>query len=144
MIATLKRAIDSLMETLIDRIVLFTDYFIVQKHITLSETAMFAFSLSWTLWFVFVGVYVSEMALSRAIWATLFAMTTIAHFCSFFFKDIVGRAFVACAYAFVWCFLTLLSAYTGSVAPAVPTLFVFTFLSVFIAVRLFRERQQGQ
>jgi hypothetical protein len=139
-VETFKRGMDGLMNAIIDGIVAFTDYFVIKKHITLSETAMFAFSLSWTLWFIFVGVYVSEMALSRAVWATMFAASTTVHFFSFFFKDIVYRAFVASAYAVIWCFLTLLSAYTGSIAPAVPTLFVFTFLSVFVAVRLFRER----
>lgn len=138
---TLSRSFERLMESLIDGIIAFTDYFIIRKHVTLSETAIFAFSLTWTIWFMFMGVYVSEMALSRSVWVTLFAMTTLAHFISFFFDNITGRAYVACSYAVIWCFLTFLSAYTGSVAPAVPTLAVFTFLAVFIAVRLFRERQ---
>lgn len=129
------------MESLIDGIIAFTDYFILRKRVTLSETTVFIFSLSWTLWFIFMGVYVSEMALTRSVWVTLFSMTTTAHFLSFFFENIIGRAYVACAYAVIWCFLTFLSAYTGSIAPAVPTLAVMTFLSVFIAVRLFRERQ---
>lgn len=132
------------MEALIDGIIAFTDYFIIKKHVTLSETATFAFSLSWTLWFIFRGVYMSELALSRSVWITLFAMTTLAHFISFLFDNIIGRAYVACSYAVIWCFLTFLSAYSGLVAPAVPTLAVFTFLSVFIAVRLFRERQTQQ
>jgi hypothetical protein len=137
----LSRQFDRFMESLIDGIIAFTDYFIIKKHVTLSETAIFVFSFTWTLWFIFMGVYVSEMALSRAVWVTLFAMTTLAHFISFFFENISARAYVACTYAVIWCFLTFLSAYTGSVAPAVPTLAVMTFLSVFIAVRLFRERQ---
>lgn len=130
---------DKFIDVIIDRIITFTDYFIVRKHVTLSEGALFAFSLSWTLWFIFMGVYISEMALSRAIWVTLFGMGTALHFASFFFKNIRGRAVVVCLYAFVWCFLTFLSLYTVSVAPAVPTLAVFTLLSIFIAVRLFRE-----
>lgn len=129
------------MESIVDAIVLFTDYFILQKKVTLSETTMFLFSFGWLLWFIFQGVYVSETALARSLWVTLFAMTTLAHLISFFFDNIIGRAYVACAYAVVWCFLTFLTAYTGSIAPAVPTLAVFTFLAVFIAVRLFRERQ---
>lgn len=137
----LSRSFERFMDSLIDGIIAFTDYFIVKKRVTLSETAIFMFSLTWTMWFLFRGVYVSEMALARSVWITLFAMTTTAHFFSFFFDNIIGRAYVACSYAVIWCFLTFLSAYTGSVAPAVPTLAVFTFLSVFIAVRLFRERQ---
>jgi CHASE2 domain-containing sensor protein len=143
-VETVKTGLRDLFAALLDTIEAFNDYFILRKHVTLSETTMFMFSLGWTLWFVFVGVYVSELALSRAVWATLFAMSTVAHFCSFFFKDIIGRAFVASTYAVLWCFLTLLSAYTGSIAPAVPTLAVFTFLSVFVAVRLFRERQNRE
>jgi hypothetical protein len=139
--AMLSRSFERFMESLVDGIIAFTDYFIIRKHVTLSETSIFVFSLSWTLWFIFMGVYVSEMALARSVWVTLFAMTTVAHFISFFFDNILGRAYVVCAYAIIWCFLTFLSLYTGSVAPAVPTLAVFTFLSVFIAVRLFREGQ---
>lgn len=141
---TLKKGIEDVFNALLDTIEAFNDYFILQKRVTLSETALFMFSLSWAVWFIFVGVYVSDMALSRAAWATVFSMSAIAHLGSFIFKDIFARAIIISVYAFTWCFLTLLSAYTQSTAPAVPTLFVFTFLSVFVAVRLFRERQQSR
>lgn len=143
MYVMIHRQFERLMDTVINGIVAFSDYFVLQKKVTLSETTMFMFSFSWLVWFIF-SAHVSEQALAQSVWITLFTMTTLAHLISFFCGSIIARAYVACAYAVVWCFLTLLSAYTSSVAPAVPTLAVFTFAAVFIAVRLFREQQQQQ
>jgi hypothetical protein len=143
-VQTLKTGLNGLFTALLDTIEAFSDYFILKKRVTLSETSLFMFSLAWTVWFVFVGVYVSEMAMSRAAWATVFALATISHLISFFIKDIIVRAFVVSTYAVTWFFLMLLSAYTGSIAPAVPTLLVCTYLAVFVSVRLFRERQNRE
>jgi hypothetical protein len=137
----LSRQFERLMESLIDGIIAFTDFFVIKQRITLSETGVFAFSLSWTLWFIFVGVYVSEAALTRSVWVTLFTATTVVHLLSFFLGSVITRAYIVSAYAGIWFFLTVLSAYTGSVAPAAPTLAVLTLWSIFIAVRLFREGQ---
>lgn len=143
-VATIKTGLRDLFAALLDTIEAFNDYFILKKRVTLSETSLFLFSLSWAVWFALVGVYVSEMAMSRAAWATVFIATTVIHLATFFFQNITGRAFIVSIYAVMWCFLTLLSAYTGSTAPAAPTLFVLTFLAVFVAVRLFRERGHSE
>lgn len=135
------RGFERVVEALVDGIERINDFFITKKKVTLTETMIFWFAFSWTAWFVIKGVYVSDEPVYRAIWVSLFAMMTIAHFVSFFFDDIIGRAYVACGYAFIWCFLAFLSAFTGSIAPALPTLLVFSMASVFIAVRLFRERR---
>jgi hypothetical protein len=133
-----------LVDLIVDRIVIFTDYFIVKKHVTLSETTLLCFSLAWSLWFIFRGTYVAEVTLGQEAWAVLFTVMATAHVVSFFFKNLLGRAAIATCYAVVWCFMTFFSFYTGSTVPAVPTLSVITFLSVFIAVRLFRDWKQSQ
>lgn len=134
----LKNGAQRLIENLLDTIVAFSDYFVIRKRVTLSETTLFFFSFSWAVWFLAEGVYVAEMALARSAWVTIFLMMTVAHFCTFLFDGIKARAYVVSLEATVFCFLALLTAYTGSITPAFPTLAVLTFLSVFIAVRLFR------
>jgi hypothetical protein len=135
-------AAERFVDMVIDRIIGFTDYFILTKHITLSETSLFSFSATWFLWICFAPGTSPEAALmSRASWATLFGIMTLSHFVTFFFADIMGRAMVSCVYACVWAFLFILTILAGSTAPAAPTLLVLTGMSVFIAVRLFRERR---
>ena len=143
-VQTVKTGLHDLFTALLDTIEAFSDYFILKKRATLSETSLFMFSAAWSFWFMFVGVYVSEQAMSRAGWTTVFAVTTVSHLISFFIKDILIRAFVVAAYAVTWFFLMLLSAYTGSIAPAAPTLLVCSFVAVFVSVRLFRERQNNR
>lgn len=135
---------ERVVDSLIDGILAFTDYFVTQKRVTLSETALFLFTFSWSVWFLFKGVYVSEMALGRSAWTAIFLMSAVAHFLAFLMEGTLCRAIVVSLYALIFCFLTLLSYYTGSTAPAAPTLAVETFLSVFIAVRLFREVKMSQ
>jgi hypothetical protein len=137
----LSDSFERLLESLIDGIVAFREYFVIGKKMSLSETTMFLFSLSWMIWFVVVQGHVSDVVLARSVWMTLFILTTAAHFISFLFHDIIVRAYVSAVNAVIWLCLTVLSYSAGSVAPAVPTLAVFTFLSVMIAVRLFRERR---
>lgn len=136
---TIKTGLRGLFEALLDTIEAFSDYFIFQKRVTLSEACLFWFSFAWTLWFICVGVYVSDSVMSRAAWTTVFMTSTTAHFFAFFAKGTKPRAYVISGYAVIWCFLTLLSLYTGSTAPAAPSLGVLTIMGVAVAVRLFRE-----
>lgn len=128
-----------LFDVIIDRIILFSDYFIVKKHVTLSETTLLVFNLSWLLWF-FVGVPEPEQILSRSLIITTLGFAGTFHFASFFIENRIGRALAAALYAFVWSFLMFVYFYSGEGAPAAPTLFVMMMLSVFICVRLVRER----
>lgn len=133
---------ERVVDSVIDGILAFTDYFVLRKRVTLSETTLFLFCLSWAIWFLFEGVYVADMALARSVWVTIFLMMSIAHLLAFVSDGIKARAWVVSLEATVLCFLALLTLYTGSIAPAVPTLAVMTFLGVFIAVRLFRGSTQ--
>lgn len=134
------QTLDKLVDLMIGRIVAFSDYFILEKRVTLSETTVFALSLTWLLWFVFGGTfYETDTPLSRLTWVLVFATTTVTHFTGFFFKTVIARAYVMCFHAFVWGFLCILALQTLSSPPAFPTLFVFTILSSMLAVRLFRE-----
>lgn len=131
-----------ILELVIDRILAFTDYFLVERRVTLSETTLFLFAVSWTVWFIFKNVAGLDAVLGKALLVSALGFMSTAHFFSFFFKDLLGRAIVACGYAFLYSFLMFVGIHAGDGAPSTPTLFVFMTLSVFIAVRLFRERQE--
>lgn len=131
---------DKLMESLIDSIMAFNE-FVVKKHVTLSELTMFLFSLGWTIYFL-LGGHISEEALPWSVWIALFTVITLSHVVAFTFEDIGVRAVLATVVAIVWLVLAVISGYTGATHPAVPTLATFTFLSLMIAIRLFRARQQ--
>lgn len=137
----LSNSVDRLIESLINGIEAFTEYFIIPKRLTLSETAMFLCSFSWLTYFLAVDVQIPEMVMDRTAWILLFALVSGAHLVSFLFHDFIVRAYVMGASAAIWLFLAILSVYYGALAPAVPTLAVFTFLSVMLTVRLFRERR---
>lgn len=139
-VATIRTGLSSLFTALLDTIEAFTDYFILERQISLSEAGLLMFSALWAIWFLFFGVYVSEMVLSRAAWTTAFLMSTVLHIASFFIKDTIGRGIAVSLYAIIWCFLMVLSALTGSIAPAVPTLLYATVIAVSVAIRLFKER----
>lgn len=139
--AMLADSLERLIESLINGIEAFTEHFIIPKRLTLSETAMFLCSFSWLIYFLVVNIQISEMVMERPAWIVLFAMVSGAHVVSFLFHDFIVRAYVMGASAAIWLFLTILSAYYGALTPAVPTLAVFTFLSVMLTVRLFRERR---
>jgi hypothetical protein len=135
---SLKRILDEIIE----RIVAISDYFIFKKHISLSEGALFAFAAFRTIWFLIFGVNQAsfDYLFSDAIWITVFAGLSLAHLASFFLRAVFCRGVVVFLYAWVWCFLTIIAGLNGTTAPAIPTLSVLTLLSIFIAVRLFREK----
>lgn len=141
MIRILERIIDSL----IDRIIIFTDYFIVKQHITLSETVLFAMSVIRTIWFGIFGVKMIEgqALVNHEAWFYVFFAAMLAHFVSFFFTNLIYRIIALVGVAFIWCFLGSLLLFAAVESPAVPTFLAFSALSVFIAVRLVREWRNG-
>lgn len=138
-------ALERFVDTIIDRIISFTDYFIVKQHITLSETLLFSMSVIRGFWFVIFGVNMiqGQPIVNHDIWAYVFVLLSVAHFISFFCSTLIYRIIVACLTAFVWAFLGSLLTYTTVSSPAVPTFWAFSMLSIFIAVRLVREWRNG-
>lgn len=130
-------------EVIIDGILAFTDYFIVKKHIKLSEAALFALMLLRSVWFTVFGVNIGPATapLSHEAWLPVFWLLTIAHLASFFIERLTFRIGVLIAYAIVWCFLAILVLLTAHTSPALPTFAVFSFVSGFIAVRLIGDWQ---
>jgi hypothetical protein len=129
-------------DAIIERIVAISDYFIFKKRISLSEAALFAFASFRTVWFLIFGVNQAswDYVFSDAVWITVFATLSLAHLASFFLRTVFFRGAVVFLYAWVWCFLAIIAGLNGTTAPAIPTLSVLTLLSIFIAVRLFREK----
>jgi len=136
---TTMKYLERLFDTIIDRIVLFTDYFIVHKKITLSETFLFVFNLCWAIW---LGLFASESTYNRiwtsGVWSIIFSITSLAHFVTFFYSPKL-RSFAVSLHAFVWCFLAILAIHSGTTSTAIPSLWMLSMLSVFVAVRLLRE-----
>lgn len=137
----LRTAFESFIDLLIDRIIQFTDYFIVIQKITLSETALFAFAVARFLWILIFGVAddAYDPVFGATVWSIIFGILVIAHFISFFSKRLMIRFYIMCTHAFIWCFLTILAAWSTTKVPVVPHLSVLAGLSIFIAVRIHRE-----
>ena len=136
---TTMKYLERLFDTLIDRIVIFTDYFIVHKKITLSETFLFVFSICWAIW---LALFAAESTYNRiwtsGVWSIIFSVTSLAHFATFFYSP-KARAFTVSLHAFVWCFLAILAMHSGTTSTAIPSLWMLSMLCVFVAVRLFHE-----
>lgn len=137
----LRQTFERMVDLLIDRIIQFTDYFIVVQKITLSEAALFGFSATRFVWIATVGVShdAYDPVFGTPIWVLVFGVLSLLHLVSFFSAYMMFRFYVMCLHAFVWCFLTLLAAWSGTTVPVVPNLAVITAVSIFIAVRLRRE-----
>lgn len=138
----IKNRFECFLESLLERIERISDYFICKKHISLSEGSLFAFALFRATWFACFGVENAnyDHVFGAFFWVCAFVALSAAHFAAFFLKNLKFRAFVVCAYALIWSFLMFIAAYSRTNAPAVPSFFVLTLLSIFIAVRLFREK----
>ncbi len=130
-------------EAVIDCVLAFTDYFVVRKHIKLSEAALFSLMFLRSVWFSVFGVNIGPTAapLSHEAWLPIFWLLTIAHLVSFFVRDLIWRIAVLVAYAAVWCFLAVLVLLSAHTSPALPTFGVFALISVFLAVRLIKDWQ---
>lgn len=132
----------TLLDTIIDAIVRFTDYYIVEKHITLSEGFLFTANLGRVIWFTIFGVQISVGGLiTHEMWMPIFWGLTIFHFLTFFLKDLRFRIASLLGYAFLWCFLAILLGFAQISSPGVPTFAVLSLLAVFIAVRLLRDNR---
>lgn len=128
---------------ILDFIIKFEDYFLIRKHITLSESALFMLSLGRCLWFTLFGVQMGSFSgpVTHAAWTPIFWMVTIAHFLSFF-GSLTVRIGAVILQAFLWSVLSILIAFGDYHSPALPTFIVFTFTAAFIAVRLMRDNRQ--
>jgi len=135
------RYVERIFNAMLDRIILFTDYYILKKKITLSESFIFAFSMVWALW---LAIFEAESTYNRIwtslTWSIIFAVISISHFVSFFFTPKL-RGFAVSLHAFIWCMLAMLAIYSGTTSLAFPSLAMLSMLSVFVAVRLLKERE---
>lgn len=132
---------DRLVEALIDGIISFTDYFIIQKHVTLSEGVLFALSFVRAVWFTAFGVNLGPMPgpLTHEAWTPVFWLLSVFHVIAFF-RSTTYRIVAMGLYGFTWCFLAILVALSTFSSPAFPTFMTFAVLSVFIAFRFARDR----
>lgn len=138
----LKTKFEDSFEAFIEWVEAFSNYFIIRKHISLSE-----FTLSWLAfalggWFAVFGAKNAnyEMILGAPFWASTFLILSAAHFAGFFARKTRVRAFICCGYALLWSFWMLIAVLSKTTAPAVPIFLVLTLFSIFIAVRLFRGK----
>lgn len=137
------RQVETLFEAVIDGIIAFTDYFIIRRHITLSEGILFALLTVRAVWFTIFGIDMGSITtpglLTHEAWTPLFWLLVIFHFIGFFQTNLLYRIIVVGLYAILWCFLGLLVAFSQYTSPALPTFMTFSLLSVFITVRLIRD-----
>lgn len=133
--------VETVMDLIIDRILQFTDYFIVVQKITLSESMLFSLAAFRFIWVSYFGVSNEnyDPVFGTFFWSLIFGALTTAHFLSFFSKKLTSRYYVLVAHSLVWCFITILAAWSGTIAPVVPTLAIITLTSIFITVRIYRE-----
>jgi hypothetical protein len=139
---TIRQRLEYLIDQLIERILDITDYFIVVKHITLSEWFLFALAFGHAAWFMFFGVVDAnyDYYFDTPFWTIVFSLISFCHFVGFFFKSLHVRIGAVYAHSFLWAFLTILAAYAKTGAPAVPRMIVFTLLSAILVVRLSSEK----
>lgn len=139
------KKLNRLIDLLIDRIVMFSDYFIIKKHITLSEAAIFAFSFSRAVWFGIFGVRdVSyDMLWGDYTWFGIYSALTISHFVTFFIENKLPRAVVLFLNAFLWSFLGILAYLSGNQSPAITGLGILSLLCIFIGVRLYLDKHRN-
>lgn len=143
MLTLARNSIEKFIELVFSRLEAFTDYYLVTRHITLSETSLFIFSITWLLWTVVFPIQDASL-ISRPVWPYIFGSVVFVHFFSFFLADVFVRVIVSYIYAVLWCSLLLLVLYIGVAAPVAPMLLVLTLMSVVIGFRLSRERKLQQ
>lgn len=132
---------DRFVDGLIDAISAFVDFFVIGKHVTLSEAALFFLAFGRAVWFTVFGVNIGPTPglLTHEVWTPFFWLVSLFHFGAFFTDNPVYRIAVLLLYAVVWLFLAILVGFTQYTSPALPTFTVFSFVSAFIAVRLIRD-----
>lgn len=137
-------SINRLIDVIIARIEQWADYIIFEKHVTLSECAIFAMSLLRAVWYIAFGVQIGNLqgtVLSPA-WVVAFAGASLLHLISFFFP-LQLRIFAVIAQAFLWCVLSLLVAMHDLSTPSVPTFAVLAGVAVFVAFKLMRQNRDN-
>lgn len=128
-------------DTLIDSIIKFSDYFLIEKHVTLSEGTLIAVSFGRAVWFSIFGVQMIDGIISHGGWTFVFIGITLVHFLTFFADNLWYRIMANALQALLWCTLAILASMTYFSSPTVPTFVVFSLTAVFIAVRLMRDRR---
>ena len=132
-----------LFDAILDAITAFKDYYIVGKHITLSEATLFVLAASRSIWFSVFGVNIAgSQALTHDIWIPVFWAVTVIHSVSFFVNGLKLRIVAMALYAFLWCLLAVLMVMAHPTMPNVLNFAVFSLLSVFIAVRLMQDAKE--
>lgn len=129
----------SLVDAIVDTIVLFRDHFIIKRHLTLTEGFLFLLSFVWGLWFAIYGVRLGTSQFDHWPWEFVFGLVVIVHALSFTLKEIFWRAWVASLHAFIWGVIAILASMGSIHSPATPTFFLFALASLFLAIRMFRE-----
>lgn len=142
LVPTLRLRLEYLIDSIIERIIDIADYFVVVKHITLSEWILFGIAFVRAAWFILFGAidHNYDLYLPSLFWTSIFAGLTLLHFSGFFFKSLNVRIVAVYGHSFVWGFLTLLALYARADAPAAPQLFIFTILSAILVVRLSSDK----
>jgi len=138
--ARLEKILDAIIEAIVN-----IDDFVLIKHISLSEIALFVIAFGRALWFVAFGVKNAnyDYYFSEGFWTVIFLSLSATHLTGFFLKSLRVRIIALYGYAFVWCFLAILAGLSGTYAPALPTLVVFTLFSLILIVRLSREEKEN-
>lgn len=133
----------SLVNVIVDTIVLFRDHFIIKRHLTLTEGILFLLVFVRSIWFTLFGVKLGTSSVEHEAWIWAFWFLVVIHITSFWLKDIKWRAGVASLYAFVWGAITILVGLTSFSSPATPTFGLFSLASLFLAIRMFREGEEA-
>ncbi len=122
------------------------DYFIFQRHVTLSEMILFLLAFLRAGWFTAFGVNIgpSNAPLSHEVWMPIFWIISLGHITAFFMRSIQYRIIVMCVYGFMWLFIGALVSFSSFTSPAVPTFALFGIASMFVAVRLMKDLKGKQ
>lgn len=138
--------LNKIIDLILDRIMTFSDYYLVKKHVTLSESAIFLLSLTRAIWFSIFGVrdIYYDMLWSDGIWVIIYTTITLLHFGTFFVENLMPRAMVLFINAFVWLFLAVLAISFGNRSPVITTAIILSLLCIFIGVRLYHGEHDNQ
>lgn len=138
----LKAKAEYILDLLIEILLALKDFTVFHK-ITFGEVILFGLTSFRAVWYVIFGVTNNnfDYYFSEFTWTSIFVICGVVHTFSFFLKTIYLRILIILTYAFIWAFLGFLAAFAKTSAPAVPTFAVFTFASIFLAVRLWHENK---
>lgn len=127
------------LDFILDNIIKISDYFLIEKYITLSESILFFAALTRAIWFSAFGVQMYSLPSNNDIWIPVFLTVSIVHFATFFLSNLWYRSLALIFHAFIWCLLAILSATHNPQSPAFPTFIILALTAVFIAVRIRRQ-----